>query len=239
MSADVAPLNGGPGMLLDFSPELSIECSVCLDLYECGTRQEDGAIIDRRPVALPCGHSICRTCFLALHHKRCPQCKFVLQNEAPISYGMIELIEKCRSEVKSIKERVASLASPVPSDSDDMSADVSTDASADTNDVKIRIYSVMIRMRSKKLESILSMLSAEEVCLYDSWDTVYETHSRQRAIERYRELCLEYEKNTFSHWYIVSAHVVACAVDEDIQEGKANEYFDGNVRLPSRHFRLK
>lgn len=68
----------------------SISCPVCLEKF-AHTSVEDG---DRRPVATPCGHEICRTCFDSLHHKRCPQCRFEFTFDAPLHTGMIKLIEK-------------------------------------------------------------------------------------------------------------------------------------------------
>lgn len=82
-STDVDP----PRAILKAYVATSVECCICLTDY-------DPAISERRPLALPCGHSICRDCMPKLHIKKCPACRWNLQFEAPPNYALIELLEK-------------------------------------------------------------------------------------------------------------------------------------------------
>lgn len=45
------------------------ECGICYDKYNEG---------QRRPLALPCGHTLCKACVFNLQQQRCPECKYSL-----------------------------------------------------------------------------------------------------------------------------------------------------------------
>ncbi|MEW5300507.1 MAG: hypothetical protein WDW36_003436 [Sanguina aurantia] len=52
------------------------ECPVCLDPFEC-------EVPSRQPLALPCGHTFCRSCLVKVHPQRCPTCRCEFSGDAP------------------------------------------------------------------------------------------------------------------------------------------------------------
>ncbi|MEW5320032.1 MAG: hypothetical protein WDW38_011137 [Sanguina aurantia] len=51
------------------------ECPVCLDPFEC-------EVPSRQPLALPCGHTFCRSCLVKVHPQRCPTESAAAQQKA-------------------------------------------------------------------------------------------------------------------------------------------------------------
>ncbi len=84
-----------------------MSCPVCLEHLACVS-----VTPDRRPVGTPCGHTICKDCFMRLHIKCCPECRFPFEFEAPIHTGMVKLIEKLekRRNCDQLREDLAKLS---------------------------------------------------------------------------------------------------------------------------------
>lgn len=152
-----------------------IECCVCLSEYEI-----EG---DLRPVCFPCGHGTCRGCFLQLHHKRCPTCKYVLQQEAPINFALIESLEK-RIQAKKIS-------------ADEMFASVVVDLTKKREKLQSKVESLDEELSRKAAEH--SKLDREYKKLVSDLKTATDHHSdcdlrSRQEIDRLNRLINDFER---------------------------------------------
>lgn len=78
------------------------------------------------------------------------------------------------------------------------------------------LYSVTIRLRSKKLENLLCI---NDVCVHDHHDIIFQSFSKDRAIEYFNSI----NKTDNDHWRSISKEVIITPLDRSCDDGFINE----------------
>ncbi|MCJ7636030.1 MAG: hypothetical protein MUO21_00920 [Nitrososphaeraceae archaeon] len=78
------------------------------------------------------------------------------------------------------------------------------------------LYSVTTKLRSKKLENLPCI---NDVCMYDQHDIVFQSFSKDKAIEYFNSI----NKLDNANWRTISKEVIITPLDKDCGEGFINE----------------